>query len=282
MQKVKIRQLGTAAAERIPAIFCKCEICENAKTEGGKELRSQAQALVNDDLLIDFGGDSYMHYLRDDLPYADIGDLLVTHWHSDHFYGEDLAFRMHGYGNDFEKLMTVYSTETVQEFYQRAFGLEQMRDPSRLRFVTVKGGDSFEVADGKYKVHAFDARHGHNYGDCVFYGITDGDKSILYMHDTAYPEEKTWRQLEDAGVVYDYVTMDCTSGYQDIESTVHMGLADNDRVRDRLRRLGLVHDNTVFVANHFSHNARASHQQLEEIAGPMGIRIAYDGMETEL
>lgn len=278
---MKLKQLGTAAAERIPAIFCKCEICENAKATGGKELRSQAQALINDDLLIDFGGDSYLHYLRDDIPYADIGELLVTHWHSDHFYGEDLAYRMHAYGNDFEKLMTVYGTETVQEFYQRAFGLEQMRDPSRLRYRVVKGGDSFEIADGKYRVHVFDARHGHNYGDCVFYGISDGDSAALYMHDTAVPSEEAWQQMAEAGLAYDYVTMDCTAGALDIESSVHMNLAENVRVRDRLKDMGLAHDQTVFVANHFSHNAKASHEDLVRAGDAVGIKIAYDGMETE-
>lgn len=279
---MRIKQMGTAAAERIPAIFCKCRICENAKQVGGKEKRTQAQALVDDDLLIDFGGDSYLHYVQHDVPLADLSVLLVTHWHSDHFYGEDLAYRMGAYGNDFDQLMTVYGTETVQEFYQRAFGLEQMRDPSRLRYEVVTGGDSFEVLDGKYRVFVVEAAHGHHDGDCVFYGITDGDKALLYMHDTGPISETAWKQIEDAGLVYDYVSMDCTSGARDIHSGVHMNLAENVQTRDRLRDLGLVHEGTVCMANHFSHNAQATHVDLERAAAEVGFRAAYDGVVTEL
>lgn len=279
---MKITQLGTAAAERIPAIFCKCTICENAKKVGGKEKRTQAQALIDNDILIDFGGDSYLHYLRDNLPYADLSVLLVTHWHSDHFYGEDLAFRMGAYGNDFDCLMTVYGTETVQEFYQRAFGLEQMRDPSRLRYEVVKGGDSFQVLDGKYKVYVFDAVHGHNYGDCIFYGITNGESALLYLHDSGFPSEEAWKQMADAGIVYDYVTMDCTLGPLPMRSGIHMNLNENAQVRARLLEMGLAHNKTVFVANHFSHNGKATHQDLENAATPLGITVAFDGMATEL
>lgn len=278
---MRLTQLGTGAAERIPAIFCKCEVCANAMKKRGKEVRTQAQALVNDDLLIDFGGDSYNHFLRDGLPFADITDLLITHWHSDHFYGEDLAYRMGGYGQDIDTQMTVYGTQTVQEFYQRAFDLEQHEDPSRLRFQVVKGGDRFSVVDGKYQVYAFDARHGHQKGDCIFYAITDGTSSALYMHDTGWPTQEAWQQLTDAGLVFDYVTMDCTSGTMEGPIGIHMSLSENARVKDRLLELGLATNDTTFVANHFSHNNQSTHEQLVQAAGPLGLTVAYDGMVTD-
>ena len=51
---MRLTYLGTAAAEGFPAIFCNCEYCNEARRLGGKNIRTRSQALVNDDLLIDF------------------------------------------------------------------------------------------------------------------------------------------------------------------------------------------------------------------------------------
>ncbi len=45
---MKIKYLGTAAAERVPAIFCTCEVCSFARKEKGKEIRTQMQTWVDD------------------------------------------------------------------------------------------------------------------------------------------------------------------------------------------------------------------------------------------
>ena len=54
---VKITFLGTAAAEGYPNPFCRCENCEGARKVGGRALRKRASALIDDQLLIDFGPD---------------------------------------------------------------------------------------------------------------------------------------------------------------------------------------------------------------------------------
>ena len=51
---MKFKFLGTAAAEGFPAIFCRCKACEEARLLRGKNIRTRAQALINNDLLIDF------------------------------------------------------------------------------------------------------------------------------------------------------------------------------------------------------------------------------------
>ena len=61
---MKFHFLGTAAAEGIPALFCECAVCKEAREKGGRFIRTRSQALIDDDLLIDFNPDSYMHFLR--------------------------------------------------------------------------------------------------------------------------------------------------------------------------------------------------------------------------
>ena len=60
---MKIKFLGTAAAEGIPALFCDCRVCQNARKVGGKEIKTRSQAIVDDKILIDFPADTYMHSL---------------------------------------------------------------------------------------------------------------------------------------------------------------------------------------------------------------------------
>lgn len=55
---MKIKYLGTAAAEGIPAIFCHCEICKHAREHGGKNIRTRAQALIDDKIMLDLGPDT--------------------------------------------------------------------------------------------------------------------------------------------------------------------------------------------------------------------------------
>lgn len=61
---MKIRYLGTAAAEGWPALFCSCPICTQARERGGKNLRTRTQAVLDGELLIDFPPDTYCHALR--------------------------------------------------------------------------------------------------------------------------------------------------------------------------------------------------------------------------
>ena len=76
---MKIKFLGTAAAEGWPAVFCNCENCKKAASLGGKNIRTRSQILVNDDLLIDLPPDTYLHKLAHGLDLSKVSVLLVTH-----------------------------------------------------------------------------------------------------------------------------------------------------------------------------------------------------------
>lgn len=61
---MKLIYLGTAAFEGIPAIFCSCPICNEARILGKRNIRTRSQAIINDDLLIDFNPDTFTHFLN--------------------------------------------------------------------------------------------------------------------------------------------------------------------------------------------------------------------------
>lgn len=79
---MKIKFLGTAAFEGVPSLFCNCPTCRRAREAGGKNLRSRLQALVNEDLLIDFPPDTVWHSIRFGLDWQKINTCLITHSHT--------------------------------------------------------------------------------------------------------------------------------------------------------------------------------------------------------
>ena len=83
---MKLKFLGTAAAEAAPALFCDCDYCEKARKAGGKNIRTRSQSVINDELLIDFPADTYLHVLHQGLPLHKIYHCIITHSHQDHFY----------------------------------------------------------------------------------------------------------------------------------------------------------------------------------------------------
>ena len=75
---MQIKILGTAAYERVPAMFCQCAVCQQARRLKGKNMRTQAQTLIDDQLLVDFGQDNYIHYLNSGADYTKIKNILMS------------------------------------------------------------------------------------------------------------------------------------------------------------------------------------------------------------
>ena len=58
---MELKYLGTAAAEAMPATFCRCKYCIEARRLGGKNIRTRSQSLIDGELLIDLPADTYFH-----------------------------------------------------------------------------------------------------------------------------------------------------------------------------------------------------------------------------
>lgn len=117
---MKIKFLGTAAAEGWPAIFCECEPCKKAQALGGKNIRTRSSCLIDDEYLVDFPPDTYMHKLRHGLNLAKVEHVFVTHSHSDHFYPKDLGMRLDVFAHvQGDKTLTVYGNSTVKALYDQ-------------------------------------------------------------------------------------------------------------------------------------------------------------------
>ncbi len=274
---MKIRYLGTAAAEAVPAVFCACEVCKRARERGGRNIRSRSQALIDGSVMIDFPADTFFHLVRDGIDLLDVKTVLFTHTHEDHFYPTEFYYLHPGFSHPTpDYSLDVYGSPDIT-------GPIAKTVPKGTPFLSVHETAPYEpFRAGHLTVTALPAVHGtqHPY----IYALTDGEKSLLYCHDSGIPTDEVFDYLVKTGWKFDLVSLDCTEGSHDsIGYNAHMCLGWNIVTRRRLLSLGLASDQSVFVLNHFSHNGKdALYDDFVTIAEKEGFLTSYDGMTVEI
>ncbi len=275
---MKLKYLGTAAAEGYPAMFCNCENCRKAMKSGGKNIRSRSQAIIDGELLIDFPCDTYYHCLLNGINLHDIRNCLVTHVHRDHLYPVDLIYFKPGFSHPAEDFMlNIFGSQDVQNTLAQVLP-EAVK--KHLNVITVSPFKPFKV--GKYEVTALKAYHGTD--NPYIYSISDGDKTILYAHDTDIFPAETWEYMKSNNMHFDLVSMDCTEGaYEELDYHGHMCLGRNIACRARMLEERFIDDKTTVVLNHFSHNGiKSNYTDFAPIAAESGFETSFDGMEITL
>lgn len=273
---MKITYLGTAAAEGFPAVFCNCEHCREAKLLGGKNIRTRSQALINDDLLIDLPADTYCHFLHNNIDGDRIKYLLVTHSHSDHFYERELEMRHGAYARDMRTdCLQIYCGTGVANKIPKA----NIMNHGTVDFEVLKPFDTAVM--GNYTITALPARHFE--GDGALFYIIQGEKTILYAHDTGFFYEEVFAFIKENGYVFDLISLDCTNIDIPIsDEGSHMGIDNIRRAVKRLEEMGAITDKTQIIINHFSHNAAPIHHKLEKRVSEYGYTVSYDGLSIEI
>lgn len=282
---MKIKYYGTGAAAGIPEIFCSCRICEHARKERGKNLRTRAQAVIDGVLGVDYS-DVFQHTLHYGLDMRKIKHVLITHAHYDHLMQSDILSRAVG------------MTEPIRFYFSRESGTslanavqtrkEKMAAPgsnyngnevlAEAHFLEKK--QTYEIEG--YTVIPLPARHGGETLGAYIYVIQKEGKSILWAHDTGKFRSETVSFLKESGIRFDFISLDCTlkrgeqitSGHMDVEWCLEM-------VR-LLRENGNADDRTRVMLNHIGHLVERTHDELAAEVAPLGMEVAYDGMEIEI
>lgn len=276
---MKLQYLGTAAAEAVPAPFCLCPVCQDARRKGGRNIRTRSQALVEDRLLLDLPADTYFHTLRDGVKLYEIDTVLITHCHSDHLYPAELEC-LYSWAAHRPELRTFHlygAPPVLTRVRAETPGFDDMERENRLQLHQIGAFESFE-AEG---FHITPLRADHGAEDSLVYLLEKDGKAMLYAHDTGFLPPETMDYLRSHPVSLDLVSYDCTNGLIDSGRRNHMGLAVDVELRQALEDMGLVSEKTVHVVNHFSHNGGAGYDEMAPVAQEKGFLTSYDGMTVE-
>ncbi len=270
-----IRYQGTGAYEGIPALFCPCNTCREARSTGGQEIRSRSGALVDGVVKLDFPPDAYWQMLRDGLDYAALIGVLITHTHTDHYAVWDLMPRLPHYASlDGAPPLPIVGNEKCGELL--ASELVKKHEPEGGGRLFFRRAVPFEpLSLGDYTITAVRANHKPS-EEALNYVVERDGKKLLYAHDTGEFLPETLEFL--SGMALDFVSMDCTSGLSDTGDH-HMGLPNCRRMQGRLVQLDAARPDAFFALSHVSHNSHVSHAQLMKAAE--GFLVAHDGMEIQ-
>ncbi len=271
-----IRYLGTGAAEGFPGVFCQCPACEEARAQGGRNIRRRSSMLIDDCLLVDLPPDLLSQSFEWKIDMGSIAYLLVTHTHADHFYVSELSNLRTPYTlKSARERLAIYGSSTVWARMEQVIGKDELKrlEPV-LTFEELKVFEAHDI--GPFSVTPLQARHCEG---AYLYLIEREGRVLLYGNDTGFFPEETWDFL--AGKQVDMVSMDCTNPIHS-DTPNHMTLEDNVTVKRRMFQQKSATARTRYLATHFSHNSGFLHRPMEERLRLYGIGVAYDGLEVEI
>lgn len=274
---MKLRLLGTGAAEGIPAFLCNCAICRTARRRRGREIRQNACALVSSSsgasLLIDLPPGVKTAIDGCAVDQERLAGILLTHAHGDHCLGleylPDRAVSRNGYRDP--HVVDLCAPPSVLSFAERLFGarIAAVEGDSPFRLRIARANEPLEV--GPFAVTPLETGHRAG-GECLGYVVEDAGRTLAYMLDS--PSQLPDRTLEHLlARRIDCLVYDCTfesradpGGHADVEGLVAM----HERLKPR-----------VTVASHVSHRC-LDHRALARRLRRWGIRAGFDGMRLRV
>ncbi|HML49099.1 MAG TPA: MBL fold metallo-hydrolase [Clostridia bacterium] len=284
--------LGTSAGEGYPGFWCDCPHCRYAREHGGRNLRGNSCALVDDALLLDMNDHFFVMVNRLGLRLDRIEHLLVTHPHVDHFTPWKLTQRavpadLSDLSEDqlkkrispnFTPLprLHVYGNRFVQAEMARVPRLLDAPDAFGLAFHLITEGQTFSA--GPYTVTAVRANHGPEPGFAFNYILQRDGKTLLYASDTGGYDADMLAVLERFR--FDCVILEGTFG---LGASVpsHMSLEKNRAMLRYLNEKGLWAREPNLHITHICPHWAPPHDQYAPMLAAEGMEAAYDGKRID-
>ena len=287
---MKLTFLGTGAGEGYPGLWCECPHCSYARKHGGKNVRSNSCAVIDEDLMLDCGPACFDNAARFGVNLTHATKLLITHPHEDHLYPHHLHWRrtneqniplpyadkMHKGGPRFTAVpeLHVYGTErTKGRLSSRGEELSEMN----MTFHPIEAGVTIE-ADG-YRITPVRGNHGPEPGFAHSYVIEKDGRTMLYALDTGSFDDDMLPVLKR--FKYNLIVMEGTTGLNE-QYGGHMCLVNNVKWKKFFEDNGCTAPDCRFVLTHMSPHWCPPHDWYESIAGAEGVLLAYDGYQLEI
>ncbi|HZH98306.1 MAG TPA: MBL fold metallo-hydrolase [Fimbriimonadaceae bacterium] len=266
-----LRLLGTGAAEGIPAFCAATRVSDYARANGGKDVRTRSGALLDCCIKIDLPPDTLMQMHRDGLDASDWSCLIFTHGHDDHFTPSELQYALYPF-NDQEQLgYTIYANPQICARIRT-----QYPDWPMAIFET----NSFRTFEHEgYRITPIHANHKPD-EDAQNLIFEKNGKRLLYATDTGYWLDETWSFLE--GWKLDALVIECCEGLRPTDYYGHLDVGLCLQMIERLRKMGVLTDDSLICTTHHSHNGDATHAELEAALNPHGVQVGYDGLELRI
>ena len=275
--------LGTGAAEGIPSPFCACSVCQDARREGGRAIKTRCCSLVDEDLLIDLSPDIFSQAIHAHIELAKVKNIIFTHAHEDHMDVFELIMRARDGATKLPEVkeennyITIYGNAHVKERLDYEFSQQPHANKGRIRFVKIEEGKELQV--GEYSIFPIRANHIKT-EECFLFAVSKGNESFFYGNDTGMLREESFSLLEQYPLTFGFVSLDISRGT--LPGDAHMGWREVQETVQRMRKMGKIDENTKIYLNHFSHACGLTARDFEKIANSEGMNLSYDGLQLVL
>lgn len=255
---MRIRFLGTGAAEGIPAMGCGCGHCAQARQEGGRLARQRTAVLFSlpgYELLLDTPPD--IRELLDTNGVRTINGIFVTHEHFDHAAGlEEFLYWPEG--------VDLFAEPRVYQRLIREDWGEQL--PDIAFHIPFRPGVAVRF-DGFFFT-PFEVRHSVPCFGVAFY---EDRRRVIHAADSDTRLNNYARCLIQGA---DVLIVN-TPFFEPREDEAHLSVEEAIALKNEV---GVKH----LILSHFNHYNRP-HDELETYASQFeGVTVAYDGMTIDI
>lgn len=276
---MKIKILGSAAAEGVPALFCKCPMCQYARDNLGKEVRKRSSVMIDKSIVIDLGPDALWNSVSAGICYDTVSYILFSHSHFDHLSISSLLLasnKYRCYGLNYKRKI-VGSKETYQYLVSQAEVMKCDDFWELYEYIIVAPYDILKLGD--YSVTVLPSNH-TNDEQSLFFIVSDSTATLFYGTDAKpYSIEEVFGRI--LPIKFDIIISDCTYGLRAAYKGRHMGLPDNLSIQQEMLKKGMLYQYSVYILTHFSHDSLMPYAKIDKAAQKHNMVIAYDEMEID-
>ncbi len=251
--------LGTGTSVGVPALGCKCDVCQSSNPRNHRMRASAILGLPEGNLLIDTSPDLRSQLLREQI--GIVHSVIYTHEHSDHVMGfDDLRLFQFYLGHP----VPVYCNEQVEQRLKKSFDYAFADRPQTHQgaapSVDLHRIDSEPLEILGATIIPIPLKHGPNF-DVLGFRIGD----VAYCTDVNEIPDTSWPLLQDLDVlILDALRPTPHVTHLSIEEAVEISL----RLRPR--------------QTYFTHCSCHVDYEKTNASLPAGIEIGYDGLRINL
>ena len=251
--------LGTCACDYSPLLQT------TYKDAFDKNARRSSCALINGRYLIDCGYHCLEELRIAKIDLAQITDIFVTHFHSDHYNVECIS------------QIAKASERTLRVWVRAGANVIAI---SNVEWKLMGKGIEYTV-DENVKVTGLLANHNESvFPQHILLDVAG--KKIFYALDGAWFLHETYYALKNTNL--DFLVLDCTCGdYEgDYRIGEHNSIPMIRLMLPSLKKWGAITEKTQVYASHLAPSLHKSHEETVEIFQKDGVYVAYDGLSLQL
>ena len=256
---MEILFLGTCACDYSPLLQT------TYKDVFDKNARRSSCALINGRYLIDCGYHCLEELRIAKIDLAQITDVFVTHFHSDHYNVECIS------------QIAKASERTLRVWVRAGANVIAI---SNVEWKLMGKGIEYTV-DENVKVTGLLANHNESvFPQHILLDVAG--KKIFYALDGAWFLHETYYALKNTNL--DFLVLDCTCGdYEgDYRIGEHNSIPMIRLMLPSLKKWGAITEKTQVYASHLAPSLHKSHEETVEILQKDGVYVAYDGLSLQL